>query len=222
MRGPSSSHTAASFHLGTLARALLGGTPVSARIAFDPGGSWGQVYRQQGSDLGFAAGLMGWSITDNRFPRALELAATQGLSIVFAVESLPNPDHPNTVQIRLASRQGHRLDLVAKSIGGGAIVFSELNGWPIRLTGDAHDLLVVLDAAAYDAGTEQAAAELISQDGELVAPQARQTRGNRCLLHARRASPLSDTTRDRLVALPGFHACGHLGRYFMSSGPSPS
>ena len=122
MRGPSSSHTAASFHIGTLARALLGGTPASARIAFDPGGSWGQVYRQQGSDLGFAVGLMGWSITDDRFGSALELADAQGLSITFAVEPLPNPDHPNTVQMQLTSCRGRNLDLVAKSIGGGAVV----------------------------------------------------------------------------------------------------
>ena len=203
MRGPSSSHTAASYHIGTIARALLGDEPASARIAFDPGGSFGQVYRQQGSDLGFAAGLMGWSITDDRFPRALELAAAQALSITFAVEPLPNPDHPNTMQMRLASRRGHNLDLAAKSIGGGAVVFTEIEGWPIRLTGDAHDLLVVLDAAAYDAGTEQAAA-LISQDGELLAPLARQTRGSQCLLHARRASPLSGTAQESLAALPGF------------------
>jgi L-serine dehydratase len=204
MRGPSSSHTAASFHIGTLARSLLGDEPALARIAFDPGGSFGQVYRQQGSDLGFAAGLMGWSITDDRFARALELAAAQGLSIAFAVEPLPSPDHPNTVQIRLASRRGRKLDLVAKSIGGGAVVFTEIDGWPIRLTGDAHDLLVVLDATASPAGADEAAAELTGQDGELLAPLARQTRGSQCLLHARRGSPLSSTARDSLAALPGF------------------
>ena len=206
MRGPSSSHTAASYHLGALARSLLGETPSSAEITFDPGGSFGQVYQQQGSDLGFAAGLMGWSITDERFPRALELAEGQGLSITFTVEPLPNPDHPNTVQMRLASGQTHLamgqarcLDLTGKSIGGGAVVFSELNGWPVRLAGDAHDLLVMVETA-----TAETAAALIGQDADLLAPVTRQIRGSRCLLHAGCGNPLSEATRDRVSALPGF------------------
>ena len=199
MRGPSSSHTAASYRLGTLARSLLGEKPVSARIVFDPGGSFGQVYKQQGSDLAFAAGLMGWSITDERFARSLELTGAQGLSIEFAVEALPNPDHPNSVQISLASRQGRCLDLTGKSIGGGAVVLTELNGWPIRLTGDAHDLLVVVEIEATDA-----AEALISPDGDLLAPLSHKIRGSQCLLHAHRGSPLSRAAREELAALHGF------------------
>jgi len=96
MRGPSSSHTAGSFHIGTLARSLLGDVPASVTFTFDPGGSYAEVYRQQGSDLAFAAGLMGWTITDERFQQALDLAAAQGLSITFAIERLPDADHPNS------------------------------------------------------------------------------------------------------------------------------
>ena len=66
MHGPSSSHTAASVHIGTLARALLGEEPASAVLTFDPNGSYAQVYSQQGSDLAFATGLMGWAMTDDR------------------------------------------------------------------------------------------------------------------------------------------------------------
>jgi L-serine dehydratase len=200
MRGPSSSHTAASFHIATLARALFGETPASARIAFDPGGSFGQVYRQQGSDLAFAAGLMGWSITDNRFPHALALAAGQDLALTFVVEPLHQPEHPNTVQLQLGSRSGQPLELVAKSTGGGAVVFTRLDGWSVQLTGDAHDLLVVVDAAA-----EEPAAALLASDGDLLAPLSCRARGSQRLLHARRGSPLSGADRKRLAALPGFH-----------------
>jgi L-serine dehydratase len=182
-----------------LARSLLGDKPVSARIVFDPGGSFGQVYRQQGSDLGFAAGLMGWPITDGRFPRALELAEGQGLAITFTVEPLPNPDHPNTVQMRLAAGQGRTLELTGKSTGGGSVVFSQLNGWPVRLTGHAHELLLVVEAEHTEA-----AGALIGQDGDLLAPLSRQAKGNQCLFHARRGSPLSAAARNRLETLPGF------------------
>lgn len=103
MRGPSSSHTAGSFHIGKLARALLGDEPAAATFAFDPGGSLAKVYQQQGSDLGFAAGLMGWDISDERFPQALSLAAAQGLDISFVVEQLPHADHPNTTGVSAAN-----------------------------------------------------------------------------------------------------------------------
>ena len=199
MRGPSSSHTAASYHLGRMARSLLGAEPVSARIRFDPGGSFGQVYREQGSDLAFVVGLLGRSITDERFAQALELASAQGLAVEFAVEPLPNPDHPNTVQVQLATRYGRRLELVGKSIGGGAVVFGEIDGWPVHLTGDAHEYLVVLQA-----GAEEDAAALLGEDGDLLAPVARQTRDGLCLLHARRGCPLPAATREGLASLPGF------------------
>ena len=71
MRGPSSSHTAAPYHIGPLARSLLGDEPAAATFTFDPGGSFAQVYAQQGSDLGFVAGLMGWPLTGEQFPRPL-------------------------------------------------------------------------------------------------------------------------------------------------------
>ena len=124
MRGPSSSHTAASFRIGRLARSLLGDIPLSVRFTFDPGGSYAKVYRQQGSDLAFAAGLMGWSITDERFSQSLELAAAQGLQIEFRVERLPEADHPNTVKIEATSQVGHQLVSVAQSLGGGALLFT--------------------------------------------------------------------------------------------------
>ena len=83
MRGPSSSHTAGSHRIGRIARTLLGEEPGSAILSFDPEGSYAKTYKQQGADLAFAAGLMGWPITDERFPQALKSAALAGGRIVF-------------------------------------------------------------------------------------------------------------------------------------------
>ena len=80
MRGPSSSHTAGSYRIGRMARSLLGEEPASAVFTFDPEGSYSKTYKEQGADLGFAAGLMDWAITDERFPQALESAARAGMS----------------------------------------------------------------------------------------------------------------------------------------------
>ena len=198
MRGPSSSHTAASFRIGTLARALLGDDPASATVTFDPSGSFGQVYSEQRSDLAIAAGLMGWTITDERFPRALDLAAAQGLQITFAIEPLANADHPNSVLIQLASRGGQTLSLTAKSIGGGAVSLSEMDGWPVRQAGDAHEVLVIADHA-----TVPATNELLGQDGQLMEPPRTQMQGGQTLIHAHRRTALANDVLERIQALPG-------------------
>jgi L-serine dehydratase len=201
MRGPSSSHTAGSFHIGTLARSLLGDAPTSAKFTFDPAGSFAEVYRQQGSDLAFAAGLMGWTITDERFQQALDLAAAQGLAITFAIERLSHADHPNTVEIQMTSRSGRQLHVVAQSIGGGAIVFTRLHDWPVRLTGDAHEVLVELAG-----GVEPTVRKLLMQDGKTVGQPEIVARDDRVLLHVQRQSPLDANVQAQAASLPGVHA----------------
>jgi L-serine dehydratase len=198
MRGPSSSHTAASFYIGVIARALLGEAPASAAFTFDPGGSYGQVYAQQGSDRAFAAGLMDWSITDDRFYQALDLASSRGLTLKFKVEPLAEADHPNTVDIRLTSRSGRALHAVAKSTGGGAVIFSRLDGWPVHLAGDAHEVLVAMDVRM-----ESPVRSLLTHDGGHLAPPATQVRDGNLLMHVRRAMPLDAGARHELKRLPG-------------------
>lgn len=200
MRGPSSSHTAGPFHIGRLARDLLGDEPASVTFAFDPAGSIAKVYREQGSDLSLAAGVMGWFITDKRLLQALDLAVERGLKIAFTVEPLSNADHPNTIEIWMVSRSGRELHAVANSIGGGAVVFTEVQGWPMRLTGEAHEVLVVLDG-----GVEPAAREFLARDGQALAEPERQARGDRVLLHFRRRSALDSGVRAQVERMPGVH-----------------
>ena len=198
MRGPSSSHTAGSFHIGALARDLLGDEPAAVTFAFDPGGSLAEVYDQQGSDLGFAAGMMGWPITDERFSHALEMAAERGLQITFVIERLPEADHPNAVEIRMVSRGRRRLCVAAKSIGGGAVIFTRVAGWPVKLTGDAHETLVVVDESA-----ESAARQYLMQEGAVVGALERRIQEKQVLLHLRRCFPLKADLQAKLESLPG-------------------
>ena len=198
MRGPSSSHTAAPFFIGTIARALLGEEPASVTFAFDPKGSFAQVFRQQGSDLGFAAGLMGLPITDEQFSRALALAAERGIGIKFAIEALPGADHPNTVEIRMVSRSGQQLSALAQSIGGGAFQLIRLNQWPIMLTGNAHELLIEIKPDA-----EPAVLESLTRAVKWIGAPERHIRGQLALLHLKLQSALDPKTKSRLIALPG-------------------
>jgi L-serine dehydratase len=198
MRGPASSHTAGPFHIGALARSLLNDKPAKATFVFDPGGSFAQVYREQASDLGFAAGLMGWPIIDERFPEALTQAAAEGLDIVFAIEPLPGANHPNTVEIRLLSKHGRTLRATAESIGGGAVRFTSLEGWPVCLTGDAYEVLVALEANA-----EASVNELVTRDGQVIGTVQRQARDGEILLHASRRAPLAPEIQSEAATLSG-------------------
>lgn len=197
MRGPSSSHTAAAFHIGRMARSLFGGTPAEAAFALDADGSYAKTYREQGADLAFATGLLGWELTDERFESALAQAEPAGVRVSFAVGRLPDADHPNTVEIRLAAPDGRRLEARANSIGGGAVEFTRLDGWPVRLVGDAYEVAVEAQPAAV--------AQVVGRLAHL-GPQGRpevQTRGDLALATARLQDvPPAEAWRE-LASLPG-------------------
>ena len=135
MRGPSSSHTAGSYHIARTARNLLGEEPVSAVCTFDPAGSYAKTYSQQNADKAFAAGFLGWELTDDRFERAHKSAAEQGLRLSFEISPLASSDHPNMVYIRMRGRTGRELRLVARSTGGGSFIISRVDDIPVEIDG---------------------------------------------------------------------------------------
>lgn len=208
MRGPSSSHTAASYRLGYIARMLLGEEPVSARIVFDPNGSYARVFREQNSDLAFAAGLLGWEITDPRFFQALHFAASRGYNFEFAVEPVEGADHPNFVELELVSAFGQKLIMKAKSVGGGAVEIVELNGWPVLLSGDYYETLVEAPAKA-----ELALRNILDRDYNLKAKFEvinSEKKAGKILVRVARLGPLSADDRKKLKEIEdvSFWECG--------------
>lgn len=201
MRGPSSSHTAGAFHIGRMARDLVDGEVASAEFAFDAEGSLAAVCRQQGSDLAFTAGLLGLSITDDRFISALDLAAESGLDVVFVTEFLPEADHPNTVEIRVTTKDGSRVNLRAKSVGGGAVVFDRFGPWPVHLTGDAYEILAVADADVREEVYER-----LVGSGQPVDEPVVVAYGGRALVHVRSGHALDAGARAAVANLPGVHS----------------
>lgn len=147
MRGPSSSHTAAAYHMAHMAACLLGEAPVRADLRFDADGSYGRTFREQGADLAFAIGLLGRRLTDEGFADALADVASMGMTLSFEVCALDQPDHPNTVEMDLHGVSGRHLGLRANSIGGGAVEVTQVDGHPTHLVGDTHDLLLVVSPA---------------------------------------------------------------------------
>ena len=142
MRGPSSSHTAGAFHIGCMARSILGGVPARAVLTFDPAGSYAVTYEPQGADRGFAMGLMGKPLTDESFFTSLSDARDQGLEIEFRVDRLIGADHPNMTKLELTAVDGREVVIMAKSIGGGEAVITRIDNIPCHFTGTAYEIAI--------------------------------------------------------------------------------
>ncbi|MFB3852219.1 MAG: L-serine ammonia-lyase, iron-sulfur-dependent, subunit alpha [Vicinamibacterales bacterium] len=198
MRGPSSSHTAGSHRIATLAAALLGTRPASARFVFDASGSYGQVYREQGADMAFAAGILGIDLADERYFSVFEIARDEGVEITFGVEPLETADHPNHTVIRLNDTAGSDLEVKARSIGGGAIEITAVGNWPVKLNGDCWHTLVEVDAAA-----SYAVEAALGSCGQLSGDIRRQEKEGLCLMEARGFEQLPSSVRRDLAGLPG-------------------
>jgi L-serine dehydratase len=140
MVGPSSSHTAGAVRIGLLARLLLGGAPVSAKIGLH--GSFAATGKGHATDRGIVAGLLGWSPDDERIKDALTLAEQAGLEAAFETIDLGEAAHPNSARIELADAAGETLDLVAASIGGGSVEVTQIDGFFTLLTGSLDALAV--------------------------------------------------------------------------------
>ncbi len=198
MHGPSSSHTAASYFIGRLIRNLLDDEPETVTIAFAEGGSYAEVYSQQGSDRGFATGLMGWQITDERFFDALEQAQDWGLSIAFIVRALEGDDHPNAIEIRGLSKGGREILVNARSIGGGAVELRRLNGWEVHITGDAYD--VIVDTEIH---VTPKIANILAHDGQALREPSIEERDDSALVTAQRLMPLDETALNEINNVKG-------------------
>lgn len=127
MRGPSSSHTAAALRIAAIGRTLLGEEPAYARFTFDPRGSLATVYREQGSAMGLAAGLLGMDIRDERMPMAEKICGEKGIKIEYRVEQFRD-DHPNIYNAYIKGASGKEVHFMAVSTGGGIIRLNEING----------------------------------------------------------------------------------------------
>ncbi|MDH7512357.1 MAG: L-serine ammonia-lyase, iron-sulfur-dependent, subunit alpha [Clostridiales bacterium] len=193
MRGPSSSHTAGSYRIGRMARSLLGEKPVAVALAFDPQGSYARTYSEQGADLGFAAGFLEWSITDDRFPQALEFASRSGISMEFRVSPLEKADHPNTVKIEMTGQSGKKLHLQAQSTGGGLIIINELEDWKVSLTGKSFVLLI-----ESERGAEPGVIAALRDEKENIGSAKVQSRGDLTLIQVQSRRGWNDAALDRL------------------------
>lgn len=134
MRGPSSSHSAASVRIGRLLFDLIGGTPEKVTIDYDTQGSLATTHESQGTDMGLYGGLLGWAADDERLPHAPDTIRKLGTSITINKPRLDDA-HPNTYRIEI-ERDAITHSVVALSTGGGMIEVVEIDGFSVSLYGD--------------------------------------------------------------------------------------
>ena len=141
MRGPSSSHTAASWRIARIGLDLLGEPLKKALVEFDNDGAWALNYREQGTTMGFNGGFLGLDITDERMIFTERVLLQKGISIEYQVTSFPT-DHPNTVRLTLHGILNKKIQIIAVSLGGGTIEIRYVNDFPVRLKGDLYALMI--------------------------------------------------------------------------------
>jgi L-serine dehydratase len=142
MRGPSSSHCAASIRIGKLARDLMEGDIDEVLVEFDPKGSLATTHESQGSDMGLFGGLLGWEPDDERLLDAAKAIIDAGIRVTFELSEY-GAKHPNTYKLTLKSGSETH-EMVALSTGGGMIEVIEIDDIPLSIAGDYFETLVFI------------------------------------------------------------------------------
>jgi L-serine dehydratase len=140
MVGPSSSHTAGACRIGLFARALAGGPPERAKVELH--GSFARTGVGHGTDRAIAGGLLGFEPDDERLRGSLELAEGGGLAITFVNTKLRGDHHPNTTRLTVA-RGDRTLSVTGSSLGAGRIAITEIDGFPVDISGTLPTLVFV-------------------------------------------------------------------------------
>lgn len=194
MVGPSSSHTAGACRLGQMARAILGGTPRTARIRLH--GSFAATGEGHGTQRALVGGMIGLPPDDLRLRQAYDEAKDAGLEWEFQNVDLGEDAHPNTT-IFDVERDGERVLVRGASVGGGRIEVTEIDGFPVSLGGDYHTLVVL---AHDEPGTIATIAGIFADDGVNLATMRvdRTGRHKDALMTIEADQPISDEALDEV------------------------
>jgi L-serine dehydratase len=109
--------------------------------------------------MGLFGGLLGWDAADERLVDSAEALEEAGIGVEIQINDFP-AFHPNTYRMTLWCRSSeHRMTAV--STGGGSIRVDEIDGLPITIVGDFHEILLFLE----DEPKEEQGGRPISEKG---------------------------------------------------------
>lgn len=197
MVGPSSSHTAGAARIGRVARMMFGREPRQAEVTFY--GSFAKTYKGHGSDVATVAGILDFDTFDLRLKDSLTIAKEKGIDVILRT-SEELTEHPNTSRIRLQDEQG-TLEVTGISIGGGKIEITEMNGFPLQLSGNAPTLIILHeDRPGMIAGVSNILTKFQMNIGHMEV--SRHERGKQALMVIEVDSPVSDKEVKEIEQMP--------------------
>ncbi|TYB32247.1 MAG: hypothetical protein FXF47_00010 [Candidatus Mcinerneyibacterium aminivorans] len=141
MRGPSSSHTAASWRIARVCLKILNEPLKNAVIEFDKNGAWAFNYEEQGTVMGINGGLLGLDITDEKMKDTETISKEMEIKINYKISSFPTK-HANTVRLTLESSNGKKIQFTAASTGGGAFEIQKVDDFNVNIRGDYFEILI--------------------------------------------------------------------------------
>lgn len=194
MRGPSSSHCAASLRIGRLCRDLMDGSISDILIEFDPKGSLATTHKSQGSDMGLFGGFLGWEAYDERLPDAEDAINTAGIKVKIDILDI-DADHPNTYKLTLSNSKETR-EMTAISTGGGMIEVMKIDGSPVSMMGDYHETLIYC----------QSNSEILNYINESIESDHVEVHtGNPAFIEIKSQGGINDITLEEIQSLDGVH-----------------
>ena len=161
MVGASSSHVAAAARIGQIAACCLTPDTIEVRVEFCRNSSLAYTYHSHGSDIGFASGLIGLPMADERVPDAVNLA-NDSIALCFLITD-GLAVHPNNYLVRILRKDGNELTFQAISTGGGMIELWEFCGVSLHYLGDHHAALLLCDLEDASNLAQSAASRLSCQ-----------------------------------------------------------
>lgn len=199
MVGPSSSHTAGAVRIGLVTRRLLGTEPLRAELLLH--GSFADTGRGHGTDRALVAGLLGMEPDDERIPNSFEYARERGLEFHFDSCNLREA-HPNSVLLRVEGADGHGVEVVGASIGGGRIQIRQLNGMPLCFSAEQPTLIVRNEDQP---GSVADVSRLLAEHGINIATFQvnRSSRGGTAVMVIECDATLSDDIAEDIRRIPG-------------------
>jgi L-serine dehydratase len=120
----------------------VGGTPERARIELH--GSFARTGEGHGTDKAIVGGLLGFRPDDERLRTALDIMEQEGLDYRFEKTTLDDEAHPNTARLTV-ERGGAVATVVGSSVGAGRIRLTEIDGYPVEVTGNLHTIVLVAE-----------------------------------------------------------------------------
>jgi len=201
MVGPSSSHTAGACRIGLLVRGLAGGTPERARIELH--GSFARTGEGHGTDKALAGGLLGFRPDDERLRDALDIMEREGLDFRFEKTTLADDAHPNTVRLTV-ERAGRTTTVIGSSLGAGRIRLTEIDGYPVELTGNLPTIVLV---AADQPGSVARIAGILAEKSVNLATMrlTRKERGGDAFMVIECDEPPGDAACEAIAGLEWVH-----------------